>query len=313
MKIKKILIITAISIVIGLIAFFNFYPIPTLFESSPRVSIKSEINGYMDSEHPAKNFKDAENRYYVEFSIDDVNYISSNKLKILDENNKKQAIFDIQNKQRGEYSFWLIGKPDTKYKFVYTDIYSDTKAESNFTTPSNNSNLSEVNKIAQKLLKKRVEKNIRDRLIQNLKDNWEYMDIYYTPSEKEQEALADAYWDTIIKDWFEKSQFKLSAANDSSYEFEMDFQWSAPDMDALNKIIDQRESQLKYEFKNDPKKVYQTITSELPTMIKEMPRLKKTEEKVTFQIKRDDFASEIPTVDTYNFRKMTDPLEDLIV
>ena len=93
----------------------------------------------------------------------------------------------------------------------------------------------------------------------------------------------------------------------------MDFQWSAPDMDALNKIIDQRESQLKNEFKNDPKKVYQTITSELPTMIKEMPRFKKTEEKVTLQIKRDDFASEIPTVDTYNFRKMTDPLEDLIV
>lgn len=158
-----------------------------------------------------------------------------------------------------------------------------------------------------------MEKNIRDQLIQNLKDNWEYMDIYYTPSEKEQEAIADAYWDIIIKDWFEKSQFKLSAANDSSYEFEMDFQWSAPDMDALNKIIDQRESQLKNEFKNDPKKVYQTITSELPTMIKEMPRFKKTEEKVTLQIKRDDFASEIPTVDTYNFRKMTDPLEDLIV
>lgn len=313
MKIKKILIIAAISIVIGLIAFFNFYPIPTLFEFSPHVSIKSEINGYMDAKHPAKNFKEAENRYYVEFSIDDVNYISSNKLKILDENNKKQAIFDIQNKQRGEYSFWLIGKPDTKYKFVYTDIYSDIKAESNFTTPSNNSNLSEVNKIGQKLLKKRVEKNIRNRLIQNLKDNWEYMYIYYTPSEKEQEAIADAYWDTIIKDWFEKSQFKLSAANDSSYEFEMDFQWSAPDMDALNKIIDQRESQLKDEFKNDPKKVYQTITSELPTMIKEMPRFKKTEEKVTLQIERDDFASEIPTVDTYNFRKMTDPLEDLIV
>lgn len=30
MKIKKIIIIAAISIVIGLIAFFNFYPIPTL-------------------------------------------------------------------------------------------------------------------------------------------------------------------------------------------------------------------------------------------------------------------------------------------
>ena len=67
MKIKKILIIAAISIVIGLIAFFNFYPIPTLFEFSPHVSIKSEINGYMDAKHPAKNFKEAENSYYVEF------------------------------------------------------------------------------------------------------------------------------------------------------------------------------------------------------------------------------------------------------
>ncbi len=313
MKIKKILIIAAISIVIGLITFFNFYPIPTLFEFSPHVSIKSEINGYMDAKHPAKNYKEAENRYYVEFSIDAVHSISSNELKILDQNNNKQAILELEDKQDDKYGFWFAGKPDKKYKLVYTDIYSDTKAESNFNTPSNNSNFSEVNKVGQKLLKKRVEKNIRDRLIQNLKDNWEYMDIYYTPSEKEQEAIADAYWDTIIKDWFEKSQFKLSAANDSSYEFEMDFQWSAPDMDALNKIIDQRETQLKNEFKNDPKKVYQTIISELPTMIKEMPRLKKTEEKVTLQIERDDFASEIPTVDIDNFRKTTDPLKDLIV
>ena len=313
MKIKKILIIAAISIVIGLIAFFNFYPIPTLLEFSPHVSIKSEINGYMDAKHPAKNYKEAENRYYVEFSIDDVHSISSNELKILDQNNKKQAILELEDKRDDKYGFWFAGKPDTKYKLVYTDIYSDTKAESNFTTPSNNSNFSEVNKVGQKLLKKRVEENIRDRLIENIKDNWEYIDIYYTPTEKEVKAIADAYWNTIIKDWFEKSQFKLSAANDSSYEFEMDFQWSAPDMDSLNKIIDQRESQLKNEFKNDPKKVYQTIISELPTMIKEMPRFKKTEEKATLHFDRADIDSEIPTVDIDNFRKTTDPLKDLIV
>lgn len=158
-----------------------------------------------------------------------------------------------------------------------------------------------------------MEENIRDRLIENIKYNWKYIEIYYTSSEKEVKATADAYWDTVIKDWFEKSQFKLSAANDSSYEFEMNFQWSAPDMDALNKIIDQRESQLKDEFKNDPKKVYQTIISELPTMIKEMPRFKKTEEKATLHFDRADIDSEIPTVDIDNFRKMTDPLEDLIV
>ena len=127
-----------------------------------------------------------------------------------------------------------------------------------------------------------MEENIRDRLIENIKDNWEYIDIYYTPTEKEVKAIADAYWNTIIKDWFEKSQFKLSAANDSSYEFEMDFQWSAPDMDS-------------------------------PTMIKEMPRFKKTEEKATLHFDRADIDSEIPTVDIDNFRKTTDPLKDLIV
>lgn len=57
MKIKKILIIAAISIVIGLITFFNFYPIPTLFEFSPHVSIKSEINGYMDANIQQKIIK----------------------------------------------------------------------------------------------------------------------------------------------------------------------------------------------------------------------------------------------------------------
>ena len=117
----------------------------------------------------------------------------------------------------------------------------------------------------------------------------------------------------MIKAWYDHSQFKLSAANDSSYEFEMDFQWSAPDMDALNKIIDQRETQLKNEFKNDPKKVYQTIISELPTMIKEMPRFKKTEEKATLHFDRADIDSEIPMVDIDNFRKTTDPLENIIV
>lgn len=158
-----------------------------------------------------------------------------------------------------------------------------------------------------------MEENIRDRLIENIKDNWEYIDIYYTPTEKEIKAIADAYWDTMIKPWYDHSQFKLSAANDSSYEFEMDFQWSAPDMDALNKIIDQRETQLKNELKNNPKKVYQTIISELPTMIKEMPRLKKTEEKATLHFDRANIDSEIPRVDIDNFRKTTDPLEDLIV
>lgn len=313
MKIKKILIIAAISIVIGLITLFNFYPIPTVFKLGSHVSIKSELNGYMDNEHPAKNYKEAENRYYVEFSIDDINSISTEKLKILDQNDKEQTILDLEDKQDGKYGFWFAGHPDTKYQLVYTDIYSDTKAESHFTTPSNNSNLTEVNKVGQKLLQKKVEKSIRDRLIENIKDNWKYIDIYYTPTKKEVKAIADAYWNTMIKAWYDHSQFKLSAANDSSYEFEMDFQWSAPDMDALNKIIDQRETQLKNEFKNDPKKVYQTIISELPTMIKEMPRFKKTEEKATLKFDRADIDSEIPTIDIDNFRKTTDPVKDLIV
>ena len=44
-----------------------------------------------------------------------------------------------------------------------------------------------------------------------------------------------------------------------------------------------------------------------------MPRLKKTEDKATLHFDRANIDYEIPRVDIDNFRKTTDPLEDLIV
>ena len=49
----------------------------------------------------------------------------------------------------------------------------------------------------------------------------------------------------FIKGWYDTYQFQLSSVNDDTYNFEIHYKWSPPDMDALNRKIDEREGQLK--------------------------------------------------------------------
>ena len=97
MKVKKTLIVISIALVIGLIAFFNVHPIPTLFEIPPQVTLSSDFNGYFDSEYPLKEDKEAENRYSLTFSIEGINRVSLDDVKILDQDNKEQSILTFEN------------------------------------------------------------------------------------------------------------------------------------------------------------------------------------------------------------------------
>ena len=246
--------------------------------------------------------KDADNRYYVKFSIIGHEDVSQSGIRILDQQNHEQTILTFDSKSDGNYTLWFAGKPDTKYKFVYEDDYSNIKEETDFTTPSNKTNLSEVEKTGKVVLKQSMKERIKEHLLQNLDNNWGNISIYYTPTDKEKKAIAEAYWTAFIKDWYDTYQLQLSSVNDSYYGFEINYKWAPPDIDALNIKIDEREDQLKKEFKNNPKKVNQTIISELPTMIKETPKLNEIEGKADFSISRERFSSD----DTYSDLSISD-------
>ena len=78
-------------------------------------------------------------------------------------------------------------------------------------------------------------------------------------------------------------------------------------MDELNKKINDREDQLKKEFKNDPKKVFKTVVSELPEMIKETPRRETEEQTASLSFNRDS-----PSLDKTSDTLRIIGLEDIL-
>ena len=315
MKVKTILSFAAIIFIIGLLAVnYDSNPKTTdVASTNPNISIDVKLNGFLESTKPVANMKDADNRYYVEISVIDHKDLSESDISILDQQNHEQTILTFDSKSDENYTLWFAGKPDTKYKFVYEDDYSNIKEDTVFTTPSNKTNLSEVEKTGKVVLKQSMKERIKENLLQNLDNNWGNIAIYYTPTDKEKKAIAQAYWEAFIKDWYDTYQLQLSFVNDSYYDFEILYKWAPPDIDALNRKIDEREDQLKKEFKNNPKKVYQTIISELPTMIKETSKLDEIEGKADFSISRerfssDDSYSDLSISDLYT---LTDPLSEI--
>lgn len=302
MKVKKNLIFIVITLVIGLIAFFNVHPIPTLFEIPPQVTLSSDFNGYFDSDYPLKEDKEAENRYSLTFTIEGINRVSSDDVKILDQDNKEQSILTFENDSEGYNTLWFAGKPNTKYKLSYKDRFSDTKAESSFTTPSNRTVFKEVRKEGENLLANYLKTNLQTEIYGKLNSNWTNISPYYTPTDEEKKAIADAYWDSSMTYTLEFSQ-----ADASAFRFLIRYKWSPPDMDELNKKINDREDQLKKEFKNDPKKVFKTVVSELPEMIKETPRRETEEQTASLSFNRDS-----PSLDKTSDTLRIIGLEDIL-
>ena len=57
---------------------------------------------------------------------------------------------------------------------------------------------------------------------------------YYTPSNKENKAIVQAYWEAYIKNWTNYS-IEMTEANDEKYSFTVTYNWGEPDMEELNK------------------------------------------------------------------------------
>ena len=306
MKLRYILFIVALTFIFGVLALNDkSKPDPKIdvIPSNPNIALNVKLNGYFDSVHPVKNLEEGDNRYYLEFKIIGTEEISKYDISILDNNNQEQDILDFEDLDDGSYTLWFAGRPNTKYKFVHLDIYSRPKEYTYFTTPSNKTNLTKIEKSAKEFFKQNLEKEIKEDLFQNLDTNWENITLYYIPTDKEKKAIVEAYWTVFIKGWYDTYQFQLSSVDDDTYNFEIHYKWSPPDMDALNRKIDEREGQLKKEFKNNPKKVYQTIISELPTMVKETPKLNETEDnKANFSLNREYFSAD----DTYSDLSISD-------
>ena len=284
-----------ITLVLGIIIYFNIHPIPTLIKPGLTITIKNIDGGFFNATNPVKNLEDAENNFYVKFNIKKVDYVSESDFNIYDNNGKQVPITDFSS-TFAEYSsndiqIWFKGKANTKYRLVYNDD-NNTDYSVNFDTPSKKSYLKKDDQIVKAYVKKYLENGIKDELTENIiKYNSDsiYANIspYYTPSDKENKAIVQAYWDAFIKNWKNYS-IEMTEASDDKYSYTIRYRWGEPDMEELNKRIDERENQLKKELGSDYEKLFKKIITEIPTMIRKTPQKEPEEKSISFSINRED-------------------------
>lgn len=204
--------------------------------------------------------------------------------------------------EEDQNEIWFDGKPDTAYTLVfrgYDADYNEVESKTEFKTPTEPSNLKAILATTEKSIQDYLKIDLNKALKDSIDSDhiWENMAPYYTPSTKEKEAIAQAYWETFIKNWT-ISQLQMTRADSSYYGFRVTYQWADPDIDELNKRIEARESALKTELGDDYKKMFQTITKEIPDMIRNTPRKNNTEEyEKDVWIRRERF--EDPSVSGY--------------
>ena len=287
-----------ILILLGIITYFNIHPIPTLIKSGPTITIKNSDGGFFNTTNPVKNLEDAENNFYVKFNIKKVDYVSESDFNIYDNKGKQVPIINFSS-TFAEYSsndiqIWFKGKANTKYRLVYNDD-NNTDYIVNFDTPSKKSYLKKDDQIVKAYVKKYLANGIKDELTENIiKYNSDriYANIspYYTPSDKENKAIVQAYWDAFIKNWKNYS-IEMTEASDDKYSYTIRYRWGEPDMEELNKMIDERENQLKKELGNDYEKLFKKIITEIPTMIRNTSQKEPEEKSISFSIYREEIKA----------------------
>ena len=297
MESKRLLKISwiCITLFLGIIIYFNIHPIPTLIKPGLTITIKNSDGGFFNTTNSVKNLEDAENNFYVKFNIKKVDYVSKSDFNIYDNNGKQVPIIDFSS-TFAEYSsndiqIWFKGKANTKYRLVYNDD-NNTNYSVNFDTPSKKSYLKKDDQIVKAYVKKYLENGIKDELTENIiKYNSDsiYANIspYYTPSDKENKAIVQAYWDAFIKNWKNYS-IEMTEASDDKYSYTIRYRWGEPDMEELNKRIDERENQLKKELGSDYEKLFKKIITEIPTMIRNTSQKEPEEKSISFSIDRED-------------------------
>ena len=287
-----------ILILLGIITYFNIHPIPTLIKPVPTITIKNSGSGFFDTENPVKSLEEAENNFYVKFNIKEVDYVSESDFYIYDDKGTQVPVIDF-NSTSAEYSsddiqIWFSGKANTKYRVVYNGV-KDAEYSANFDTPSKKADIKKDDKIVKTYIRNYLKTGIKDELTENIIKHesdriYANISLYYTPSNKENKAIVQAYWEAYIKNWTNYS-IEMTEANDERYSFTITYKWGEPDMEELNKRIDERENQLKKELGSDYEKLFKKIITEIPTMIRNTSQKEPEEKSISFSIYREEIKA----------------------
>lgn len=282
-KLKKRLIwISSILIPILLLIYFL----------SPSISVETVGNGVFEKEQNTSNFKKSNEMYYVTVSEKNLEDYSTEKISLVDEKNQEITIQKKEWSSEGKNVLWFYGKPHSNYKLIYLiqkrDGTDQTFLRRTFSTAGKPSNLEDVNQIVEKKLKDEFNKKIKDSTLYKTKAMSKSINLYYTPSQKELESIQQAYMETFITD-LSGYKVHMDTAISKGYSFTITSKWSEPDINDLNRRIDERENQLKQEVGHDYPQLYKRIIDELPDLIRQTPKTTTIKEnKSIFKVGRID-------------------------
>ena len=227
-----------------------------IYYLSPSISVGTVDNGVFDKGQNTSDFQKSNEMYFVTISEKNLENYSTEKIRLVDEQNNEIEIERKEISSQGKTVLWFYGKPHANYKLVYhIQKKNDTdKAvlQENFSTADKPFNLEDVYQIVEKKIKGEYDTNIKDSILDKTKEMTKSMEVYYT-----------------------------------GYSFTVTSNWSEPDIEDLNRRINERENQLKQEVGHDFRQLYKRIINELPDLIKQTPKTATIKEnKKNFNIGR---------------------------
>lgn len=282
-KLKKRLIwIPSILIPILLLIFFL----------SPSISIETVGNGVFEKEQNTSNFQKSNKMYFVTVSEKNLEDYSTEKISLVDDKNQEITIQKKDWASASKTVLWFYGKPHSNYKLTYhiqkKNDTDQTVLRKTFSTADKPSNLEDVNQIVEKKVKDESNKKIKDSILNKTKEMSKSINVYYTPTQTELESIQQAYTETFITD-LSGYKVHMDTATSDGYSFTVTSKWSEPDINDLNRRIDERENQLKQEVGHDYTQLYKRIIEELPNLIRQTPKTTTIKEnKSIFKVGRID-------------------------
>ena len=282
-KLKKRLVwISSILIPILLLIYFL----------SPSISIETVGNGVFEKEQNTSNFQKSNKMYYVTVSEKNLEDYSIKKIGLVDDTNQEITIQKKDWASASKTVLWFYGKPHSNYKLTYhiqkKNDTDQTVLRKTFSTADKPSNLEDVNQIVEKKVKDEFNKKVKNSILNKTKEMSKSINVYYTPTQTELESIQQAYIATFIRDL---SDYKvhMDTATSDGYSFTVTSKWSEPDINDLNRRIDERENQLKQEVGHDYTQLYKRIIDELPDLIRQTPKTTTIKEnKSIFKVGRID-------------------------
>lgn len=282
-KLKKRLIwISSILIPILLLIFFL----------SPSISVENVGNGVFENEQNTSNFQKSNKMYFVTVSEKNLEDYSTEKISLVDDKNQDITIQKKDWASARKTVLWFYGKPHSNYKLTYhiqkKNDTDQTVLRKTFYTADKPSNLEDVNQIVEKKVKDEFNKKIKDSILNKTKKMSKSINVYYTPTQTELESIQQSYMATFLRDL---SDYKvhMDTATSDGYSFTVTSKWSEPDINDLNRRIDERENQLKQEVGHDYTQLYKRIIDELPDLIRQTPKTTTIKEnKSIFKVGRID-------------------------